>query len=136
MVDNQVVEWSQEPLHGKPTSYPFDASRRLNSREQYSAVFDQTSYRAGNGVFLLLSRENGNQSARLGMVVAKRWVKRAVNRNLIKRKIREKFRQNQYQLQGLDLVLLCRSGVEGLNKREIDHNLNLLFDKIADSNHH
>lgn len=50
--------------------------------------------------------------ARLGVIVAKRHVKNAVRRNLIKRLIRESFRLNQEALSGFDLVVLAREGLK------------------------
>lgn len=46
--------------------------------------------------------------ARLGIVVAKRNVKLAVDRNKLKRFVRESFRQQQQQLSGLDIVVIIK----------------------------
>lgn len=46
--------------------------------------------------------------ARLGLVVAKRNVKLAVARNKLKRLIRESFRRQQVQLNGLDVVVVVK----------------------------
>ena len=46
--------------------------------------------------------------ARLGIVVAKRCVHLAVDRNKIKRLIRELFRQQHQQMQGLDVVVVVK----------------------------
>jgi ribonuclease P protein component len=48
--------------------------------------------------------------ARLGLVVAKKHLKRAVDRNRFKRLVRESFRSHQEQLAGLDVVVLARNG--------------------------
>ena len=48
--------------------------------------------RSSSEFFTILSRENAIGQPRLGIVVAKRHVKRAVDRNTIKRIIRESFR--------------------------------------------
>ena len=51
------------------------------------------------------------QDARLGMAVSKKNVRRAVDRNLVKRLVRESFRKRRAQLRGLDLVVLTRRGI-------------------------
>jgi ribonuclease P protein component len=50
----------------------------------------------------------GTPGARLGMVVAKRNVRLAVDRNKLKRLIRELFRQQHQQMQGLDVVVVVK----------------------------
>ncbi len=48
------------------------------------------------------------KGARLGVIVAKRVMKRAVDRNRVRRLIRESFRHHQQSLSGLDIVVLVR----------------------------
>lgn len=50
--------------------------------------------------------------ARLGIIVPKRFVKRAVTRNTIKRVIRESFRATQSQLKLADYVVYLNSSIE------------------------
>lgn len=45
------------------------------------------------------------QNARLGLVVGKRALRRAVDRNRAKRVIRETFRVNRRDLPGMDIVV-------------------------------
>lgn len=52
--------------------------------------------------------------ARLGLTVAKRVAKRAVDRNRIKRIARDSFRRHRELLAGLDLVLVARAGIAEL----------------------
>ena len=69
------------------------------------------------------------------MAVPKRQLKRAVDRNRIKRLIRESFRQHQAQLQGLDVVVLVRHGILQMNNdavfRALDKHWNLLSKKCV-----
>lgn len=81
---------------------------------------------------MLLARQNREEMGRLGLAVSKKQLRRAVDRNRVKRIAREAFRQHE-NLSGFDLVLLCRPGVKGLDKSEIRHKLDTLFDKIARS---
>ena len=56
----------------------------------------------------VLACASNKPGARLGIVAAKRNVKLAVDRNRLKRFVRESFRLQQQQLSGLDLVVLIK----------------------------
>lgn len=56
----------------------------------------------------MLAHPNLGLHARLGVIVAKRVMKRAVDRNRVRRLIRESFRHHQETLGGLDIVVLVR----------------------------
>lgn len=58
---------------------------------------------------MLHYRYNALDYARLGLVVSKKMARRAVDRNYMKRVLREKFRLNQHVLAGLDIV--ARPGI-------------------------
>ena len=62
--------------------------------------------------------DTGNTNARLGLVVAKKNVRLAVDRNRIKRLIRESFRRRQHSLEGIDVIVLARRGVDRQSNRE------------------
>jgi ribonuclease P protein component len=55
---------------------------------------------------LVLASKNNLGIARLGLAVPKKHVRTAVERNKIKRIIRESFRKNQHLLSGLDIVVV------------------------------
>ena len=61
----------------------------------------------------MLARPNHRLHGRLGIIVAKRLVKRAAHRNAIRRLIRETFRVHQQELGGLDIVVLLRRALKG-----------------------
>ena len=70
----------------------------------------------------------------MGLAIAKKQLRPAIARNRVKRMAREAFRHQQRMLEGLDIVVLCRSGAVGLNKVQIRRKLEQLFDKIAHHN--
>jgi ribonuclease P protein component len=90
----------------------FPRSHRLLASAQFKPLFDQPTWRASSQHFLLLVSENGLSAARLGIVVGKRRVRRAVDRNLLKRLVRESFRHRSEQLAGLDIVVLVRANLD------------------------
>lgn len=67
----------------------------------------------------MLFLANGGSSARLGTAVAKKVLKRAVDRNRVKRLVRESFRLKQHDLAGLDLVVMCARGIDPSNKQQL-----------------
>ena len=54
--------------------------------------------------------------ARLGIVVAKKNIKLAVDRNRLKRLVRESFRKQQLGLLGLDIVVIIKKDATGLSE--------------------
>jgi len=67
----------------------------------------------------VLWRENGTPQARLGLALAKKNLRRATDRNLVKRIVRESFRRHQDELAGIDFVVLARSGIRSRDRTEI-----------------
>jgi len=58
--------------------------------------------------FLIQASLNGERFSRLGIIVGKRIARRAVDRNLLKRVVRETFRRQQLELAGFDLLVRPR----------------------------
>ena len=69
----------------------FDRSKRLLTPHQFQRVF-RLSNRCGYDLLLLRVRYDRDQSPRLGLAIAKKHARLAVQRNRIKRQIRERFR--------------------------------------------
>jgi ribonuclease P protein component len=69
----------------------FSRQSRLLKPAEFKSVFQQP-IRSGDECFRILARANGIQRHRLGMAVSKKACSRAVDRNRIKRVIRESFR--------------------------------------------
>lgn len=86
----------------------FSRQFRLTKKHEFAAVFAK-SQKATSKFLLVLYKPNALAHARLGMIVSKRYLKRAVDRNWLRRTVRESFRQGQVPLKGLDLVVLMRS---------------------------
>ena len=104
----------------------FDKSLRLLDSNAYKAVFDDAKYKVSNQHTLYLARPNGLSCPRLGLVIAKKNVRLATQRNRIKRILRESFRSKQSLLSGIDTVVLARRGLDQLNSAE----LHTLFDRL------
>jgi ribonuclease P protein component len=96
----------------------FPRKLRLLTAKQYSYVFADAR-RFGNQSFTLLVRLNNRDHPRLGLAIAKKNAKRAVDRNRIKRLLRESFRNRQHQLPPLDIIAMCRPSATKLTNKQI-----------------
>lgn len=98
------------------SSYKFSSQQRLLTAKEYQQVFDNPIKKIHSEHFLLViahpltksshsAHFDGN--ARLGLAITKKKLKKAVDRNYIKRIARESFRQIQPPF-FLDCVLLVK----------------------------
>ena len=87
------------------TSYTFTRELRLLTPAQFKSVFTKP-IKASSAEITLLAIPNSEQHPRLGLTVAKRYVKKAHQRNKIKRIIRDNFRLHQHDLPAVDMACL------------------------------
>lgn len=110
--------------------YTFDRTLRLLSRDQYDKVF-KSPVRASTPNILVLAAANDGQAPRLGLIIPKKVLKRAVWRNRIKRVIRETFRLNQHQLPNIDIVIVAKSKIGELSNSELSMTLVKLWQQVS-----
>lgn len=96
--------------------YSFGKHQRLLKPTEFEYVFAQP-YRISDCYFTVLARRNEVGCARLGLVLSKKRVKRAVQRNRLKRLIRESFRTYQHFLQGWDCIVLAKTEASQVHNR-------------------
>jgi len=96
----------------------FTKLNRINDSGSYQQVF-KSSCRSADEKFLVLARNNSLKWARLGLVISKKNVSRAVSRNQIKRAIRESFRHHKNILKGLDIVVVAHKKQTIINNKII-----------------
>ena len=101
--------------------YEFPRAARLLSARDYDRVF-ACPVRSRDAAFTVLARAS-DQSARLGLAIAKRQIASAAKRNRIKRRIRESFRYHRRVLYGIDVVVMAKRGVEAASSDAIDNSL-------------
>ncbi len=109
----------------------FGREKRLLVPKQFKAVFDSASNKVSSKSVLLLARENQLEHPRLGLVIGKKSVKLAVERNRIKRQIRESFRHNQNILNGVDVVIVARRGIADLSNIELRQQFDKMWKRLA-----
>ena len=110
-------------------TYKFNRESRLLTPGQFQAVFSK-ALRFGSSHITIHIISNKDKQNRLGLAIAKKRVKLAVQRNRIKRQIRESFRLNQYNLPGVDMVVMVKSGTDKLENNEINKQLEKIWRKI------
>lgn len=99
-------------------NHRFGRDRRLTGKADYQPVFKRAR-RYGEDAFTILVRDNGKQTARLGLAIARKTIKKAVARNRIKRIIRESFRTHADRIGGRDIVVMARRGADRKQNAEL-----------------
>jgi ribonuclease P protein component len=136
-------------------TYEFNRESRLLAPGQFQCVFNKKPLRFGSSHFTILvipselpaetikfnnskntnsrvysNGENNLYGNRLGLAIAKKRVKLAVQRNRIKRVVRESFRLNQDNLPPIDMVVMVKSGIDKLDNHKINQQLEKIWRKI------
>ena len=102
-----VPEAVRDSLFNTSASSGFTAAQRLLRAEGYDHVVHAENLTDKS--FRVFFVRNGKKNARLGIVASKRILAGAVQRNHVKRMIRETFRRHSIRAQQLDLVVMVRS---------------------------
>lgn len=108
----------------------FARSARLLRAGEFRAVFSAARFKVSCRGFLVLALPVDRDGARLGLVISKKNVPAAVQRNRVKRLVREHFRQRRTQLFAVDLVVLARKDVHKLGNAAIRQRLESLWQDL------
>ncbi len=100
----RAVQDSQSSNTATPAK--FSAAQRLLRKEGFGRVLkaENIAYRD----FKVFYLRSGQKEARLGIIASKKTLSRAVDRNRVKRIVRETFRQHGIRFRRLDLVVMIR----------------------------
>ncbi|MDF1645591.1 MAG: ribonuclease P protein component [Legionellaceae bacterium] len=109
--------------------FGFTKSHRLLKKSDYDYVFSH-ALKLNNKNFTVLYCKNKLDHARIGLVLSKKIVRKAHDRNKIKRILRESFRLNGY-LPAVDIVVLARPAVNQALPHQIRANLGKLWDALS-----
>ncbi len=112
------------------TLYRFSETQRLSCAADFKAVFDAALFKVHQPSFLFLAIPSALQSSRLGLVVAKKKVRRAHERNRVKRLTRESFRLHQHRIAQLDIVVMPKVGIEDVSNSDLNLQLQLAWQKL------
>ena len=114
-------------------SAAFGPAQRLLKASEFNRVFKQGRRLSQPELTLAYrvrpSRDGKIYPPRLGLSVSRK-VGGAVQRNVLKRRIREIFRLNQIQLvQGVELVVIPRKEAGDLSYQELEKRIFMLFER-------
>ena len=111
---------------------------RIVSAGDYRSVFNNRK-RVGGHFFTIHQLPNDTGIHRLGLAVSRKVSKRAVDRNRIKRQIRESFRrlragvaQCESPHTGLDMVVVAKTSAKQAENRALSRELDRLFGRVAE----
>lgn len=107
----------------------FPKSSRLLTPRDYARVFDDVQIRVPHRNFLILATFNTQGHARVGLVFSRKNLKLAVQRNRVKRRIRETFRL-QPDFPALDIVVLGRRGLADVDNVTLNRLLDDLWSRL------
>jgi len=89
------------------------------------------SHSFGFSGFSVLVKPNASDMPRLGMTIPKRCVANSVDRNRIKRLIREGFRHRKQAFIGYDLLFLVKRGLGTWDNGPLNNALNVAWQKVS-----
>ena len=111
-------------LHGLPRE------RRLRQSADFKRLYAK-GRRVSQERFTAVVRANDLGAPRLGLSVAARILRRAVQRNRVRRLIRESFRHHQLALPAVDIVIGLRGPLRDQDREQMRRSLEKLWQKIA-----
>lgn len=103
---------------------------RLRQASEFQAL-RTSSGRLGGRCFHLRYRPNGLPHARLGLAISKRVSKLAVERNRLKRLLRESFRRAKAGLPAVDIVVMARNEAASRPNAELRADADALWQRLA-----
>jgi ribonuclease P protein component len=89
------------------SSQGFPPQSRLKKAAEFKKVFTNP-VKSTDRYFTLLAIRNDFAYPRIGLAIAKKMIRTAVGRNMLKRTVRESFRLQQHTMGNIDIVVLAR----------------------------
>ena len=116
-------------MNDSSPSFDFPRAARLLRPADFTAL-RQASRRLSTQHFQCECRPTQCTTARLGMAVSRRVSKLAVERNRIRRQIRESFRLRRSQLPSCDVLVIARPSAAQLANAQVRSELAQLWGKL------
>lgn len=113
------------------TDARFSKRVRLLKPAEFRQVFGGSPLRCSDKMLTVLAIPNDLPYSRLGLAIAKKSVRRAVDRNRVKRLVREHFRLHAEQIPPVDIVVMARHAIVSAENADIASALNNHWGRIA-----
>ena len=115
-----------------PAAAGFPKYYRLTKTDEFSSVFGFRKALKSKHFLLHYRLRTAEEvpGARLGLVVAKRFLRRSVDRNLVRRLAREHFRLMRCKLPSRDLILRLAAKPVALDRRALAQEIQGLLGKM------
>jgi ribonuclease P protein component len=111
----------------------FERSRRLLTGSQFQQVF-RRPVRSSDDCFSVAGRRRVDADPgslpRLGLAVSRKALPRAVDRNRVKRLVREMFRHTRFPC-AIDLVVVARAGLKQADNARVRASITRHFSELA-----
>ncbi|MCB1784706.1 MAG: ribonuclease P protein component [Chromatiaceae bacterium] len=117
------------PKSGENAPCRFPKTARLGTAADFRRVFARP-VRSTDDYFTVQALSGHAGRARLGLAIAKRHVRRAVDRNRLKRIAREVFRHEQMRLAGIDFVVSARAPAATAQRQILAESLRQHFERL------
>ncbi len=130
MLEGQKAErgWPRDGVNLE--HFRYQNQNRLKKPEQFRGVFN-TGKRSIDSLFTVLVKQNNLGYSRLGLVVSKKKLSLAVQRNSLKRLVRESFRNSTIITKGYDIVVLPQKTVNINHKSALKNSLDSHWEKFT-----
>ena len=112
------------------TKLLYQPAQRIREKKDYDVVFNERKRLFGRH-FVIYHKKNQLTHARLGIIVSKRNVRYAVDRNVLKRMLKESFRLCQKTLKKTDIVVVVKKQPKPVNKKELQQCIKQLLTKLS-----
>ena len=110
-------------VNGFPRCY------RLITKSSYQQVFSKPK-RVSTPELLFLFSSNNQTESRLGLAIAKKQIPRAVDRNRVKRLVRESFRHQRQEIISQDIVVMARKSLLNMDNTQVRSQLDKLWRQV------
>ncbi|RUO76414.1 ribonuclease P protein component [Pseudidiomarina taiwanensis] len=111
--------------------YSYGRELRLLTPAQFQNVFENPPVKAVTAELTVLAKPNHLVKPRVGVTISKKRAKRAVDRNRIKRKIRESFRLKQHKIPPFDMIVIAKQGITELDQEQLQQRLDYLWRTLS-----
>lgn len=111
-------------------TFRFTKEQRLLTPAAFREVFDAPERKLHQSHLMAFIRSNTLDQPRVGMAITKRKVPNAVSRNLVKRLIRENFRNQAFNLENKDIVFIVKNSIKDISNKDLKKQINNIFKKI------